>query len=93
VPSVILALDYREGSRRVGKVRGTDLEREITKIVRVTGHGNLENKGWRVVRIFDIVVSREKFPSPPCPYNSTTATTIATLAVVQAKLTVDLGYL
>ena len=65
--SVILALDYREGSRRVGKVHGTDLEREITKIVRVTGHGNLENKGWRVVRIFDIVVSREKFSSPPCP--------------------------
>ncbi len=36
-----LALDYSEGSRRVGKVHGTDLGGEITKIARVKGHRNL----------------------------------------------------
>jgi hypothetical protein len=37
----ILPSDCSEGSRRVGKVHGTDLGGEITKIARVTGHGNL----------------------------------------------------
>lgn len=37
-----LALDYNEGSRRVGKVHGMDLGGEITKIARVKGHGNLD---------------------------------------------------
>jgi hypothetical protein len=36
-----LALDYSEGSRRVGKVHGTDLG-EITKIARVKGHRSLD---------------------------------------------------
>jgi hypothetical protein len=37
----LLALDHSEGSRRVGKVHGTDLGGEITKIARVKGHGYL----------------------------------------------------